>query len=103
MWRYKNDGLVRKLKSAMEHHAFTFANRTPVSAQTLASFLYKIDFITARRDTGGKIDRKFFDQNRCLQNQFVDFGYDWEVHPAYRWALNPSGGDLWSNLGEGSA
>jgi hypothetical protein len=92
MWKYRNDELVKKLRFAMGHHAFIFSNHTPVTPQTLASFLYKIDFITARRDTGGKIDRKFFDQNRYLQNQFVDFGYDWEVHMAYRWALSPSGG-----------
>ena len=23
------------------------------------------------------------------QTLFVDFGYDWEVHPAFRWALQP--------------
>jgi hypothetical protein len=55
----------------------------------LAEFLYKIDFITARKDTNDEIVRRFFEQNRILQNQFADFGFHWEIHPAYRWALQP--------------
>ncbi len=52
--------------------------------------MYKIDFITARKNLpDGTIDRKYFDQSRYLQNQFTEFGYDWEIHPAYRWALQP--------------
>jgi hypothetical protein len=23
------------------------------------------------------------------KSEFVDFGYDWEIHPAFRWALQP--------------
>ena len=33
--------------------------------------------------------RKYFEENRYLSTDFVDFGFDWEVHPAYRWALQP--------------
>jgi len=60
------------------------------SPRALIQFLYKIDFITARkRLEDGTIDRKYFDRNRFLGNEFADFGYDWEIHPAYRWALQP--------------
>ena len=52
--------------------------------------MYKINFITARKElSNGQIDRKYFEENRYLSNQFIDFGYDWEIHPAYRWALQP--------------
>jgi hypothetical protein len=37
----------------------------------------------------GTIDRKYFEENRYLSSTFVDFGYNWEVHPAFRWALQP--------------
>jgi hypothetical protein len=37
----------------------------------------------------GEIQRKYFEDSRYLSSDFVDFGYDWEVHPAYRWALQP--------------
>ena len=58
--------------------------------KALAEFLYKTDFIIARKDKeDGEIVRVFFDQNRYLQSQFADYGFNWEVHPAYRWALQP--------------
>jgi hypothetical protein len=48
--------------------------------------------LTARKllDTG-EIQRKYFEENRYLSSSFVDYGYDWEVHPAFRWALQPEG------------
>lgn len=52
-------------------------------------FLYKIEFITARKDAPEGIERKHFDQNRFLADEISEFGYDWEIHPAYRWALQP--------------
>jgi hypothetical protein len=57
---------------------------------SLRQFLYKIDFIIARKDTSdGVIIRKFFDQNRFLFDQYLEFGFSWEIHMAYRWALQP--------------
>ena len=68
----------------------------------LAAFLYKINFIVARKkmeDDGNRIDRKYFEDNKYLSNSFVDFGYQWEVHPAFRWALYPDGGSyIYDNL-----
>ena len=56
----------------------------------MAQFLYKINFLTARKELpDGTIHRKYFEENRYLSSDFVDFGYDWEIHPAYRWALQP--------------
>ena len=51
--------------------------------------MYKINFITARKDKPNKIIRKYFEENQFLMNTFTDFGFDWEIHPAYRWALQP--------------
>ena len=51
--------------------------------------MYKIGFITARKEVNGEIVRKYFDENRYLSSEFSDFGFHWEVHPAYRWALQP--------------
>lgn len=77
------------MKEIIDHSNLHFTNRKSVTPKSLIQFLYKIDFITARKDLEDKIDRKYFDQNNFLANEFVDFGYDWEVHPAYRWALQP--------------
>jgi len=88
---FSNDRLVVKLKNLMSQARFLFTNGTPVNVHSLAQFLYKIDFLIARkRMPNGEIVRKFFDQNRYLNDQFVDFGFDWEIHPAYRWALQPA-------------
>lgn len=89
-WLYTNDELMKKLGNILQNHNFRFRNGTAVSAKRLAEFLYKIDFLIARNDgPNGEAEWTHFDQNRMLQSQFVDFGYKWEVHPAYRWALQP--------------
>ena len=46
-------------------------------------------FMTARKEMPQGIIRKYFEENRYLSSQFADFGFDWEIHPAYRWALQP--------------
>lgn len=58
--------------------------------QSLAAFLYKINFITARKKVGNEILRVYYDENQYIYNDFADFGYSYEIHPAYRWALQPS-------------
>ncbi len=89
-WLYTNDELLKKLKNIMQNHSFRFNGGKAVTAKSLAEFLYKIDFLIARNEEpDGSIKWTHFDQNRMLQSQFVDFGYKWEVHPAYRWALQP--------------
>lgn len=86
---YSTDQLLKKLKDIEEQGKFRWANGNLVDTKELAAFLYKINFITARKQTTEGIDRKYFEENRYLSNKFTEFGYDWEVHPAYRWALQP--------------
>lgn len=57
---------------------------------SILAFLYKIDFIIARKEEGGKPKWTYFDQRRFLANDAIDFGFQWEVHPAYRWAIQPN-------------
>lgn len=86
---YATDALVKKLQNIMSGAALQFKNRKPVTPKALIQFLYKIDFITARKDFPDGIDRRTFDQSRFLASEVADFGYNWELHPAYRWALQP--------------
>ncbi|EAC1961627.1 hypothetical protein D2184_05605 [Escherichia coli] len=89
-YNYTTNSLLAKLKSIEQQGAFKGRNNKNISTKELAAFLYKIGFITARKVLpDGTIDRKYFEQNRYLSSKFADFGYDWEVHPAYRWALQP--------------
>ncbi|MCD6019624.1 MAG: hypothetical protein K0S53_2745 [Bacteroidetes bacterium] len=79
-----------KLNKIIERGTFKFANGRIATASDLAQFLYKINFLTARKTLeNGTIQRKYFEENNYLSSTFVDFGYDWEVHLAYRWALQP--------------
>lgn len=90
-WIYTNDALIAKIRNIRQGHNFVFTNGIVITERSLAEFLYKIDFITARKDhEDGTILRRYFEQNRMLQSQFTDFGFNWEIHPAYRWALDPS-------------
>jgi hypothetical protein len=86
---YSTSELVAKISNIMQHASFNFANGRIATPKELAQFLYKINFITARKNVNGEIDRKYFEQNRLLSSQLADFGYEWEVHPAFRWALQP--------------
>jgi hypothetical protein len=91
-YKFTTAQLMKKLGNIMEHDRFPFADGKRMSTEkSLAQFLYKINFLTARKVLpNGEIDRKFFEENQYLSNDFVEFGYDWEIHPAYRWALQPS-------------
>jgi len=86
---YTTDQLLKKINDIQSQGAFKFSSGATASTKDLAAFLYKVNFLTARKDIGDHIDRKYFENNRYLANRFVDFGYDWEVHPAFRWALQP--------------
>ena len=86
---YRTDELLKKIADIVEKNNFRFANGNKADAKDLSAFLYKINFLTARKQTTEGIERKYFEENQYLSSQFVDFGFDWEVHPAYRWALQP--------------
>jgi len=73
----------------MQSGVFKFSSGKIADKKDLAAFMFKINFLTARKEEGEYIQRKYFEESRYLSNQFVDFGFDWEMHPAYRWALQP--------------
>lgn len=87
---FSREQLIKKLENILSMSHFVFKDGKEVSAQSLAAFLYKINFITARKNVGGEILRVYYDENQYIYNDFADFGYSYEIHPAYRWALQPS-------------
>jgi hypothetical protein len=90
-WIYSSDSLQKKLKNISEQGALKFSNGVKATPKELAQFLYKINFLIARKDYGtdGLIERKYFEENRYISSEFRDFGYDWEIHPAFRKHLQP--------------
>ena len=82
--------LLKKLRDVMSMQAqFQFYSGRIATDKDLAAFLYKINFLTGRKDFEGGIVRQYFEDSRYLSSAFIDFGFNWEIHPAYRWALQP--------------
>ncbi|WP_019881987.1 MULTISPECIES: P-loop ATPase, Sll1717 family [unclassified Methylophilus] len=96
---YTTESLLKKIKNIQQGGTFKFANGKAADEKDIAAFMYKINFLTARKDQGEVIDRRYFEESRYLSHKFVDFGFDWEIHPAYRWALQPDNiSDIFSQL-----
>ena len=82
--------LREKIGKVMTNNRFVFANGKNASTQDIETFLYKINFITARKLLeNGEIQRKYFEENNYLSGSSASFGYHWEIHPAFRWCLQP--------------
>ena len=87
---YTASELQSKLFNIIQQNRFTFSSGKSATPPDLAHFLFKINFLTARKVVdNGEIDRKYFEESRYLSTPYTNFGYDWEIHPAYRWALQP--------------
>ncbi len=98
-YTYTTAQLLQKIRNIQEQGQFMLRSGKIADSKDLASFLYKINFLTARKELPDLIERRYFETARYLQSRFVDFGYDWEIHPAYRWALQPDDLDsIFANL-----
>ena len=88
-YKFTRAQLLDKVDNIITRGDFRFSNGNRATRDELCAFMYKINFLTARKDSENKIVRKYFEENRYLMNRFSDFGFDWEIHPAYRWVLQP--------------
>ena len=98
--RYTRAELLQKLKNIQSSNSFRDTSGRIFSENELAALLYKINFLTARKDINGEIVRQYYEESRYIYNEFTDFGADYEVHPAYRWALQPLEGNRISIIGQ---
>ena len=89
---YTTADLLEKIKNATDIIGkqtvhFTWEKK-PALPMEIAHFLYKIGFITARKDTTNEIIRTNYEKTPILLTRKCgDKGYKWEIHPAYRAAL----------------
>jgi hypothetical protein len=90
-FQFSRDELSKKIGKLLQQQSFKIAGKPYFSAVDVIEFMYKIDFITARREQEGseKIIRLHFDDSPHIISSAADFGFHWEIHPAYRWALTP--------------
>lgn len=86
---YTNDELIGRLNALTARSNIYFKNGKKATGTSLAEFLFKIDFVIARREVNSIIERYYYEDHSKLQSSKASFGMQWEVHPAYRWALNP--------------
>lgn len=87
---YTPQELNRKMKQVVEHVGQArFNNGDTMNEKNLPIFLYKINFFTARKDSDRQIIRYYYDENNYIMSENIDFGFNVEIHPAYRWALQP--------------
>lgn len=89
VFKFKTSELLEKVRNIETRGKFTFTNGKVADTKDLCAFMYKINFLTARKDKDNEIIRIYFEENNFLMSKFADFGFDWEIHPAYRWALQP--------------
>ncbi len=98
-FKYNEGKLKSKISGIIQSGNFVFSNGKTASSKELLTFLYKINFIVARKDaSGGYIDRKYFEDNKYLSTEYIEFGYEWEVHPAFRWALYPESRNIIADI-----
>ncbi|HJB93718.1 MAG TPA: ATP-binding protein [Candidatus Borkfalkia stercoripullorum] len=89
---YTPQELRVKMKHTIDHVGQArFSNGDLVDEKKLSVFLYKINFFTARKNSDKQIIRYYFDENNYILSEDIDFGFNFEIHPAYRWALQPKG------------
>lgn len=98
---YDTKGMLTKIRSILERGDYRFSNqREKATPQEVLAFLYKINFLTARKTLKtGFIDTKYFEDNNYLAGlDNINFGYDWEVHPAFRKVLYPTSNDIFETM-----
>ncbi len=100
---YTTDQLIKKIKNIQSNITIKIYQADSqklqgATALEIAHFLYKIGFITGRRQKSSsvKISRVYYNESPyLLMPNIGDGGYSWEVHPAYRAALAMSINDAW--------
>lgn len=69
--KYKRSELLEKLNNILSMSNFNTAEGDKMTADKLAAFLYKINFITARKKTDTGIQRVYYDENQYIYNDFT--------------------------------
>ena len=93
-FRYTNDKIATHLKTLLAQKVtkirFSYENSAP-DYRRILDFLYKIDFLQAWfKHADGHIERVSFQDRQLAVSGIAEFGYSWEVLPAYRWAIQPT-------------
>ena len=96
---YSTDQLFIKIRNNLQNFRVNFSYKHDLDIHDIAHFLFKIGFITARKDLpSGHIERLYYeDKKQLLLKHVGDLGYMWEIHPAYRGALARGRKEIWES------
>lgn len=97
---YTTEQVLAKISTHKPEGGYIFAkSSTQATDKELLGFLYRINFLTARRSGSDSNVRLYYEECDYLTDSDVDFSFKWEVHPAFRWALEPDDeGIIWDKL-----
>ncbi len=97
---YTTEQLMAKIATHKPKEGYFFSkSENPATDKELISFLYRINFLTARRSGNDSGVRLYYEECDYLTDADVDFSFKWEVHPAFRWALEPDDEEIiWERL-----
>lgn len=97
---YTTEQLLAKIATHKPKGGYFFSKSdSPATDKELIGFLYRINFLTARREGSRSGARLYYEECDYLTDADVDFSFKWEVHPAFRWALEPDDEDIiWDRL-----
>lgn len=87
---FTTEELYQKIKNVADSvPVLSLPGASKPDVHDIAQFLYRIGFITARKDLEDQsIERYFYEQKKQLLKPRVgDLGFSWEIHPAFRGAL----------------
>lgn len=85
---YTKETLLRKVHTITERRNFYWSNGKVSTDLELAKFLYKANIVVGRKDEDGIINRIYYTESPNLLSDLGNGNYKFEVHPAYRWAID---------------
>lgn len=97
---YTNDELISKINNIKQriNVRFSYKSTTPTSPE-LAEFLFRINFLVASKVTeSGAIERLYYDFADQKLREVRLGKWDWEVHMAYRWAIQHDSDAVWREI-----
>lgn len=97
---YSHDELIAKINRIKQNVNLTFSYRAAqATASEIVDFLFRINFIVASRtDETGHIERMYYDFSDTRLRETRLGRWDWEVHMAYRWAIQHDEAAVWKDL-----
>lgn len=98
LYLYDKYSLLKKIDTIIERRNFYFFDGKKAGSLDLAKFLYKANIIIGRKDTDTGIKRAYYMEQPDLISDNTDYGYKFEVHPAYRWAIDDNHSDVYNSI-----